>query len=233
MNDKIGLFESEPSREPSGRGATAAVVIVVALVVALAAVVFGGDGDGGDARPAAASGSTSPDPGGDGESASGQPAPAADACRQRYAAQRAPLRAAGASLAQWRIHVSAMNDLVAGRITLDQAAAFWDTTRVGAQRRLTRFAAAAATLEGLPRCHQRDTEVAGCADVVHARSRQLATADRTLATWQEHVRHMEMLRHGHLSPARATRMWLASWEEGVREIDAYDAAKAEAVDGDC
>jgi hypothetical protein len=41
-----------------------------------------------------------------------------------------------------------------------------------------------------------------------------------------HVRDMEMLRDGQLSPAEATRMWLASWQSGMRQLKAYRAAES-------
>ncbi len=54
--------------------------------------------------------------------------------------------------------------------------------------------------------------------------RVLGLADTALATWHRHVRDMEMLRMGTMSPARATQMWLQSWHEGQRQVTRYRAA---------
>jgi hypothetical protein len=60
-------------------------------------------------------------------------------CREVFVAQTAPLRAAEPALSQWQVHIGAMNQLIAGTITLDQAQRFWDQTRLGALRRLERY----------------------------------------------------------------------------------------------
>jgi hypothetical protein len=126
-----------------------------------------------------------------------------------------------------------MNQLVTGSITLSQASAFWNRTRLAAQRRLAAYDAAAQSLDGLARCQKGDTQIAHCRAAVHARSRQLALADRSLTTWRKHVQHMEMLRDGDLEPAKATQMWLASWQRGIRQLDAYDAAARDAGGHHC
>jgi hypothetical protein len=46
----------------------------------------------------------------------------------------------------------------------------------------------------------------------------------TLGTWQIHVHHMDMLRAGEMTPEEATRLWLASWRQGDRELKAYSRA---------
>lgn len=232
MSDPYGFFDSEVERAPRSGGTFVFGAVVGGMIVVIALLVFGDLGDGGDGggRPAAAADASAtadtdraPSP------TTGTATPkAVDQCRARFDAQAEPLAAAAASLAQWRVHVGAMNQLVSGSITLRQATAFWDRTRVDAQERLAAYDAAAASLHGLARCHREDTEIARCRDAVHARSRQLSLADRSLATWREHVQHMEMLRHGHLSPKKATRMWLASWHRGVRQLDTYDAAARDA-----
>lgn len=54
----------------------------------------------------------------------------------------------------------------------------------------------------------------------------LRVATTAADTWRMHVRDMEMLREGRLSPAEATRMWLASWQQGMRQLKAYQAAES-------
>jgi hypothetical protein len=157
---------------------------------------------------------------------------AVDACRQVVATQRLPLEAAADALGQWEVHVGAMNKLVTGAITLDQATAFWNQTRVGAARRVHTFLDAAAAYregtqgscpspEGVP---ASASALHACADTVVARNKAISAAETAATTWNGHVRDMEMLRMGHLSPAKATQMWLASWRAGVRQLDAYAVA---------
>lgn len=235
VRDPYELFDSEIEREPRSRWAFVIGAVVGGLAVGMGLLVVGNIGDGGaDAgalRPPAAAAAASDKPDAEPDptpTANTAPSPVVDKCLARYDAQGQPLEAADSALAQWRIHVGAMNQLVTGSITLRQATAFWNRTRVDAQERLAAYDAAVQSLDGLARCHKGDTEIKHCRAAVHARSRQLALAERSLATWREHVQHMEMLRHGHLSPEKATRMWLASWRQGLRQLDSYDAAARDA-----
>jgi hypothetical protein len=160
-------------------------------------------------------------------------------CQEVFAAQDAPLQAARPSLSQWQIHVGAMNKLVTGAITLEQATEFWDDTRVAADRRLARYESAAAQYDQrTARCPRAGAETltpteAHCAQAVAARGRALSEASISLATWREHVHHMEMLRMGEMSPAEATQLWLASWKQGVRELRAYGTAARAAEERTC
>ena len=151
-------------------------------------------------------------------------------CQQVYTAQDEPLRAARAAIAQWVVHIDAMNKLVAGEITLAQATKFWDETRVGAHARLDAFATAAGRYDKrtgrCPREASRQVHgaVRTCMAAVSARNRQLSRAGRTLATWRMHVEHMEMLRRGEMSASQATALWLQSWHDGQTEMTDYRAA---------
>jgi hypothetical protein len=152
-----------------------------------------------------------------------------DRCRQVYDAQLDPLLAASTAMPQWQIHVTAMNQLVLGAITLQQATQFWNQTRVGARRRLRHFSTVVERFDErgvrcLPVGSTAPERLQQCARAVVARNHALAAARRALHTWSVHVTHMEMLRDGMMSPARATRLWLQSWHAGQREIDRYGAA---------
>jgi hypothetical protein len=160
-----------------------------------------------------------------------------DRCRRADAELAGPLRAAVPALDQWEIHIGAMNKLVVGAITLQQATAFWDQTRVGAQRNLDRFYSATRRVPfagvdcpspgSLP---QASTVLSSCAQYVDQERQALEAARAAMRTWKTHVRHMEMLRMGHMSPAAATRLWLASWQHGIGELQTYRSAER-AVDG--
>jgi hypothetical protein len=148
-----------------------------------------------------------------------------------YAAQSQPLRRADASLAQWEVHVGAMNQLVAGAITLKQAQRFWDQTRIGAQHRLDRFARAMRSYRArTARCvdahvsPRLDPRIQHCVATVAARTAALRAADAAIDTWRLHTRHMEMLRMGEMSPQAATRLWLSSWHQGNQELKTYARA---------
>jgi len=152
-------------------------------------------------------------------------------CLEVYAAQQQPLETAAASMSQWEVHIGAMNKLVDGAITLTQATQFWNQTRVGARTRLAEFAAADRRFDQrTARCpmplasEQVDGQVRRCATAIDARFRVLHSARVGLDTWRMHVRHMEMLRSGEMTPARATELWLQSWRQGQTEVDDYRAA---------
>ena len=152
-------------------------------------------------------------------------------CASAYERLRVPLDAAQASLDQWSVHVGAMNQLVVGEITLQQATDFWDDTRLGARRRLGEFHRAFDDLrrEGVD-CPDPgllapgDVALPSCARAVRAEVAALGAAQVSIATWEEHVHHMDMLRLGQMTPERATSLWLASWQQGVRELRDYEAA---------
>lgn len=142
------------------------------------------------------------------------------------------LRQATASLDQWEVHVGAMNQLVVGAISPQQATAFWNQTRVGAQRKIDSFEHAVRRLQR----HGMDCpppsmlpsgvspRVRSCARQVAADVRVLGRAQTAIHTWRRHVGAMEMLRNGSMSVATAGRMWLAMWQRGQHEIDAYRVA---------
>jgi hypothetical protein len=71
-------------------------------------------------------------------------------------------------------------------------------------------------------------ELRPCAQTVEAEIRVIEAARTSIRTWAMHVRHMDMLRLGTLSPEDATAMWLTMWQRGVRDLDAYRLAAGEA-----
>lgn len=146
-------------------------------------------------------------------------------------ALQGPLDKARPALDQWAVHVGAMNKLVVGEITLQQATEFWDRTRLGAQRRIAGFREVMGALrrDGVD-CPRADLLAPGaralraCANQVAAEVRVLRAAMTSISTWEEHVHHMDMLRMGELSPEDATRMWLSMWRRGVEDLDHYRSA---------
>lgn len=165
-------------------------------------------------------------------------------CRHADGEVRRALDAAGPAMSQWEVHVGAMNKLVAGAITLPQATAFWNNTRVAARQHLASFRRSErqATLDPATCRHPMaampgmggSPRLKACVRRLAADRRVLAAADTAMTTWRRHVVDMEMLRAGSMSPTRATRMWLSSWQEGVRQIRAYhQAERAARASGVC
>jgi len=143
-----------------------------------------------------------------------------------------PLAAAAPALDQWAVHVGAMNKLVVGALTLPQAKAFWNQTRAAAYQRIDDFHQAG---QGLRRTGvdcptpamlgtTSSPELRACSRHVAAEAEELDAARRAITTWAHHVRAMDMLRMGRLSPTRATQMWLAMWQRGQDEIARYTRA---------
>ena len=161
-------------------------------------------------------------------------------CRSRWQQQRQPLRAAQSSMRQWRVHIKAMNELVAGNISLAQATTFWNQTREGAMHRITRFEQAESRYKSTaPACSTNSVQQAdgtaipvGARDCVRAAvagDRVLAAAKTAITTWQHHVHDMEMLRMGHLSATQATQMWQMNWHMGQRQLAKYTHASTHAL----
>ena len=153
-------------------------------------------------------------------------------CVDAARAMQPPLRRAASSVAQWETHVGAMNQLVSGAITLRQATAFWNRTRIGARQRATQFERAWTALQrqgvDCPRPAKLPSpsvpQLRSCAQEVHADMQVLRAARTAIGTWLSHVRAMNMLRMGEMSPAKATQMWLAMWQRGQHEINTYRVA---------
>lgn len=153
-------------------------------------------------------------------------------CIDAVTATRLPLRRAASSIDQWEVHVGAMNQLVTGAITLQQATAFWNRTRVGARQRVDRFERAWTRLQrqGLD-CPSpgmlpsgSPPQLRSCSREVAADLRVLHAANTAIATWRRHVEAMNMLRMGKMSPSTATQLWLTMWHRGQQEIRTYRAA---------
>jgi hypothetical protein len=154
-------------------------------------------------------------------------------CQEVYVAQRAVLHDAAVAVAQWQVHIGAMNKLVVGVLTLHQASQFWAQTRVRAHAHLVAFDRA------LRHLHRQaadcgsgakdPTEAASrklhrCRSAVAARKAVLQVARASLRTWAMHMKHMDMLRSGMISPAVAQALWIKKWHEGQQEVNQYRVA---------
>jgi hypothetical protein len=155
-------------------------------------------------------------------------------CQARWQQQRQPLQAAQSSLRQWRVHVQAMNQLVAGDISASQAATFWNETRMGAMHNIMRFEQNRSRYESrAPECGSGDLDSADvqatprdrdCIRAAMAGDRVLSAAGTAITTWKQHVHHMEMLREGQMTADQAAQMWQMSWRAGQRELVDFSRA---------
>ncbi|MFC7495275.1 MULTISPECIES: hypothetical protein [unclassified Nocardioides] len=213
-------------------GGIALGMALIGIVWAVVAFATGGSGEGPEvgseewdgasapalAQPTVSTGPTEPD--------------AAERCRDAVDLLEAPLAEADPAMSQWQVHVGAMNKLVVGEITLAQASAFWNQTRVGAHRRIENFDEASEQLEregvDCPAPDLLGSESTGalraCSRQVQADVAVLGVARTAVTTWRHHVRDMDRLKLGKISPDDATRMWLSMWERGQRELEAYRIA---------
>jgi hypothetical protein len=171
--------------------------------------------------------STSGDP-----QSSRAPAPG-DLCGALWSRQLQVQLAADSSLEQWRLHIDAMNQLVAGKITLAQASAYWAATRKGAMHRVERFRRMYAGLQRSDLACPVSAASAACADATRSADTALADAYTAITTWSRHIRDMERLRTGRMTPTQATNMWVSMWRAGNREVDVYDRDAAKTLQNGC
>ena len=221
-----------PHGAPRDQAATAlAILVALGVAVALFGIVttLGAD-DTADSSSRTDTSTSTPSP-----TATGEPTAASDedltSCRALCSQQQDVLAAARPAMKQWDTHIAAMNQLVAGKITLAQATAFWDRTRVGARRNLAAYATADERLSSrasspspttLPAPAEAAPELEACLDAVAAARTTIDAARTTMATWRHHVHDMERLRAGTLSPAAAQKAWLRTWRQGDRELRVYE-----------
>jgi hypothetical protein len=213
-------------------GPLAIVVAVVVLTATLSWLSLGwerspGPPDGG--TPEAEPGTSQADPS-DTASLQAVVDSAAQECRSAWAAQAAPLNTAATALAQWQVHVDAMNQLAAGEITLAEATAFWEQSRIEAAENVAAFSSADVQYVAAdPSCRAPlvadDTaaveELMACEDAVEARDEVLDAARVSIRTWHHHIIDMDLLRAGELSPEVALELWRRYWKQGVEELAAY------------
>ena len=165
-----------------------------------------------------------------------------DSCRALWKLQQGVLAAARPAMGQWEVHIGAMNQLVAGRITFAQATVFWNSTRVQAADRVRAFQAAdrlfrstAGSLcpEATTPSRPASGALKSCLEAVDAGDAAVRAARTTMVTWSRHVRDMERMRMGTLSPTMAAQMWQMTWKKGDRELRTFRSDEAAARELRC
>ncbi|MGH8970227.1 MAG: hypothetical protein ACRDV1_09795 [Actinomycetes bacterium] len=149
-------------------------------------------------------------------------------CRAADRLATRDMAAVDVAIVQWRRHIDAMTDLVAGKISLAQANDFWDATRLAGRQSLAQW-------HRVDRLFLRDhgscskpvrttnDTVRSCQERVAAATDVLAAARHTLDDWAVHVEQMEQLRAGKLSPAHALHLWNAMYQRGLVGLRHFDA----------
>lgn len=156
-------------------------------------------------------------------------------CQVYFRQQLSAAQAAAVSLNQWREHIQAMNQLVAGLITLDRAAQYWNQTRKGAMHKVATFERLQQqlTASGCAQPASGGHRLAVCNRATTAYQRVLDAARITVATWQMHIDDMESLRNGLITPQRATKLWIHKWRVGAHQLGQYDRVAARAQGKTC
>jgi len=158
-------------------------------------------------------------------------------CRSLWARQVQVELAGDASLDQWRLHIDAMNQLVSGEITLEQATQYWNDTREGAHSKAEAFRALDADLDdSAARCaggKGASRPVDKCMTATSAFGESLAAARIAMASWEHHIHAMDLFRAGEITAQQATTMWMESWQTGADQLAAYDRRAAHALQQDC
>jgi hypothetical protein len=196
----------------------AAAAVGIALVLAS---LLGQDGR----RAATSSGP----PGSGSAPTSADPALAAS-CRSALALAERDLQAADAAMVQWRRHITAMTDLVDGKITLAQATRFWEATRVAGKRTVRSWERADAQFRrGSRSCLAAPAAQLGreaaCQVRTSAAAVLLATERGSLRDWRRHIKQMDSLRAGRITPEHALHLWNAMYQRGLTGLRQVDEAE--------
>jgi hypothetical protein len=174
------------------------------------------------------------DPPGPGSRTSARPAPDGTEkielthCQKATALANDAIEAADASIDQWELHIDAMNQLVGGEITLDQARKFWAKSKVASKEKARAF----RDVDGRHRNSEldctgpigADKRRAQCVDRLAAAEQALTEARKAVKQWEHHIHAMDLEAAGKLTPQQVTRMWLASWKAGIHQVGDYTAA---------
>jgi hypothetical protein len=183
----------------------------------------------------AAGAADSRDPSSTGQGSTGSDEPGG--CKELWAHELRVALAAEATLQEWRLHIDAMDQLVAGEITLAQATALWDASEHGALHRIARFLRLDAALRETPNtCDFRDTTTgvaAQCAEAARAVERTIAAARTAVRTWKLHIREMDELRAGQITAEQAKERWHQLWKTGQVQTVRYDHRATNALSHGC
>ncbi len=176
-----------------------------------------GRGGPSPTAPAPGASSTSADP------RSSRVVPAAlSECVQLFDHELAATAAAHASIAQWKMHIDAINQLMAGQISRYQAQQRWSQTRRGAVHKVRAFEVLRQQLAG-PRCPANSPSGRGlgaCHLATSAYADVVQAARTTIHVWMMHIDQMENMPATAITSSQV-RMWNHMWDLGQRRLGQY------------
>jgi hypothetical protein len=157
-------------------------------------------------------------------------------CKELWANELRVALAAERTLQEWRLHIETMDELVAGKISIEDANVFWDESEHGALGRIERFKRLDADLRSSPtNCDIEDPTgpTGACADAAQAVERTIDVARTAVDTWKHHIREMARLRAGEITEDEAIQSWHRLWRTGQVQTVRYDHRAAKALAHDC
>ena len=244
------------------RGPWAAVTVTVVALLALgAAVWFGKDLFLGSPTPgpaavdnASTSPATSPatatnsattstdPPTSESSPATADPLAAqVEDCRSGWQLQAAASAAAATVLAEWDAHLEIMNNLQAGKTTLEQAKKDWAPTTANAPQHIAAFHAAdQAFTSSKLRCAAADAATGGVADALATCAASMQVVDGVLTKartaiepWETHLKDQSHFKAGGITAAKAEALWRSLWQKGLELNPPYFAAAQTGAKATC
>ena len=158
------------------------------------------------------------------DAAGAGPTPAG--CQQLVTERAQVVLFADTTLDQWRLHIKAMNQLLAGEITAEEATEFWTESERGAKRNISHFR---HSIHGLSNddCRVQDCRAA------RAFHDAIAVARPTARTWLQHMRDMDALMAGKITLEQAAESWTQLRKMGERQLARYDRENRQALRARC
>ncbi len=164
-----------------------------------------------------------------------------EACRSGWQLQAAANKAAAAVLAEWDAHLDIMNNLQAGKTTLEQAKKDWGPTTANAPQHIAAFHAAdhAFTSSKL-RCVKPAAAIgsaaaalATCAANMQVVDGVLAKARTAIQPWETHLKDQSHFKAGGITAAKAEALWRSLWQKGLALNPPYFAAAQAGAKATC
>jgi hypothetical protein len=162
-------------------------------------------------------------------------------CRSGWQLQAAASKAAATVLAEWDAHLDIMNNLEAGKTTLEQAKKDWAPTTANAPQHIAAFHAAdQAFTSSKLRCVAPDGATGGAAEALATCAESMQVVDGVLAKartaiepWETHLQDQSHFKAGGITAARAEALWRSLWQKGLELNPPYFAAAQAGATATC
>ena len=165
-----------------------------------------------------------------------------EACRKGWQLQAAANKAAATVLAEWDAHLDIMNNLQAGKTTLEQAKKDWAPTTANAPQHIAAFHAAdQAFTSSKLRCVKPAAAATGsaaaalatCAANMQVVDGVLAKARTAIQPWETHLKDQSHFKAGGITAAKAEALWRSLWQKGLALNPPYFAAAQAGAKATC